>query len=71
MGRVCPPLMLTMVMLRRLLVKREGIWLQTGRDDGDVSGKRGKTIMCKIKKDVCFHVSEGTSREGGERDYLK
>ena len=71
MGRVCPPLRLTMVILNELLVRREGICLRTGRDDGGVNGKRGKTVMCKIMKDVCFHVSEGTSREGGERDYLK
>ena len=55
MGRVCPPLRLTMVMLRRLLEIREGRWLPLGRDDGDGNGKGGKRVICKIKKDVWFH----------------
>ena len=68
MGRVCPPLRLTMVMLRRVLVIREGKWLPLGRDDGDGNRKGGKRIVCKIKKDVWFHVGENVT--GGRRKGL-
>ena len=60
MGRVCPPVRLTMVMLRRLLVIREGRWVPSGRDDGDGSGKGGRRVVCVVrKKDVWFHAERG------------
>lgn len=33
MGRVCPPVILTMVMVIVLLVTRDGSWLPWGRDN--------------------------------------
>ena len=59
MGRVCPPLRLTMVILRRLLKIREGRCLLSGKSDGDPNGEGGRKIMCVVKEDVWFHVGRG------------
>ena len=51
MGRVCPPLRLTMVMLRRMLVIREGRWLPPGRDDGRCEWKvRKEDSVCNKER---------------------
>ena len=67
---MCPPVTLTMVMLKRLLVIREGGWMPSGRgrDDGDVNGKGGRRIVWVVRKDVGFHVGEHVT--GGRRKGL-
>lgn len=42
MGRVCPPVILTMVMVIVLLVMREGSGLPSGRGDGERKGMGGE-----------------------------
>lgn len=42
MGRLCPGVRVTMVMVRMELVIREGKWLESGRGDGKLKGIEGE-----------------------------
>lgn len=42
MGRVCPPVILTMVMVIVLLVMGDWSWLPSGRGDGEAKGTEGE-----------------------------
>lgn len=59
MGRVCPPVILSIVMVVVLLVMRNGSWLPSGKGDGEAKGMGGEEC---VGKDIWFHAGVHVTR---------
>ena len=68
MGRVCPPVTLTMVMVGRLLVIREG---GVGYRREGMMDRRKERAENRVRGKIFGSMPECTSRDGGERNLFK